>query len=124
MSQIVPDSRSSYHDLTLFGVNVFVDDVVTGLYGVVNSDSEDEIDKNAELVKYLTQTNAKISPQSIARTKQTARKTDNKGQLPVTMAGVTPVQNPALQSPGGLPHAAHMMFQEIVGLRFRTGTSR
>ena len=92
----MPDCRSSYDDLTLFGVNVVVDDVVTELYGVVDSESDNDIDKDLELITYLTQANEAVSSQSMARTKQTARKTDKKGELPA---------NPALQSPGGLPLA-------------------
>ena len=93
MDQIVPDCRSSYDDLTLFGINVVVDDVVTELYGVVDSESDNDVDKDAELIMYLTQTNEAVSSQSMARMKQTARKTDKKGELPA---------NPALTSPGGL----------------------
>ena len=40
MDQIVPDDRSKYEDLTLFSVSVVVDDV-TELYGVVDSESDD-----------------------------------------------------------------------------------
>ena len=36
MDQIVPDDRSKYEDLTLF-----VNDDVTELYGVVDSESDD-----------------------------------------------------------------------------------
>ena len=96
MDQLVPDCRSSYDDLTLFGINVVVDDVVTELYGVVDSESDNDIDKDLELITYLTQANEAVSSQSMARTKQTARKTDKKGKLPA---------NPTLQSPGGLPLA-------------------
>ena len=97
MDQIVPDCRSSYDDLTLFGINVVVDDVVTELYGVVDSESDNDIDKDVELITYLTQANEAVSSQSMARTKQMARKTDKKGELPAKPT------NPALQSPGGLP---------------------
>ena len=41
----------------------------------------------------------------MARTKQTARKSDKKGVIPVTTAGTIPVQNPPLTSPSGLPLA-------------------
>ena len=47
----------------------------------MESDSE-EIKHDQELESYLIGTNSNVSPQSMARTKQTARKTDNKGQLP------------------------------------------
>ena len=36
---------------------------------------------------YLVGTNPNVSPQSMARTKQTARKTDNKGKLPSQSSG-------------------------------------
>ena len=102
MDQIVPDPRSCYDDLTLFGINVVVDDVVTELYGVVDSESESNVDKDVELIEYLTQTNNNISPQSMARTKQTARKTDKDGTLPATTMGNTrSTTSPALQSLGG-----------------------
>ena len=41
MDQIVPDDRSKYKDLTLIGVYVVVNDDVTELYGVVDSESDD-----------------------------------------------------------------------------------
>ena len=41
MDQIVPDDRSKYEDLTLFSVSVVVNDDVTELYGVVDSESDD-----------------------------------------------------------------------------------
>ena len=81
MDWTVLDDRSRYHDLTLFGIYVIIDDDVTELYGVVESDSE-EIKHDQELESYLIGTNSNVSPQLMARTKQTARKTDNKGQLP------------------------------------------
>ena len=98
MDQIVPDSRSCYDDLTLFGINVVVDDVVTELYGVVESETESNVDKDVELIEYLTQTNNNVYPQSMARTKQTARKTDKDGKLATTTTSTT---TPALQSSGG-----------------------
>ena len=101
---MVPDDRSRYHDLTLFGICVFVNDDVTELYGVVESDNE-EIKHDQGLENYLVGTNPNVSPQSMARTKQTARKSDKKGVIPVTTAGTTSVQNPPLTSPGGLPLA-------------------
>ena len=73
MDQIVPDCRSNYDDLTLFGINVVVDDVVTDLYGVMDSESDDNIDKDVELITFLTQANEVVSSQSMARTKQTVR---------------------------------------------------
>ena len=101
---MVPDDRSRYHDLTLFGICVIVDDDVTELYGVVESDNE-AIEHDQDLESYLVGTNPHVSPQSMARTKQTARKSDKKGVIPVRTAGTTPVQNPPLTSPGGLPLA-------------------
>ena len=107
MDQIVPEHRSNYNDLTLFGINVVVDDVVTELYGVVDSETENEhdVDRDTELIKYLTQTNVSSSPQSMARTKQTARKTTSDGTLPATPVTTTgdnkSTPTPALQSPGG-----------------------
>ena len=98
---MVLDDRSRYHDLTLFGICVFVKDDVTELYGVVESDNE-EIKHDQGLENYLVGTNPNVSPQSMARTKQTARKSDKKGVIPVTTAGTIPVQNPPLTSPGGL----------------------
>ena len=83
---MVPDDRSRYHDLTLFGICVIVDDDVTELYGVVESDNE-EIKHDQDLESYLVETNPNVSPQSMARTKQTARKTDNKGKLPSQSSG-------------------------------------
>ena len=83
MDQIVPDDRSRYEDLTLFGVCVVVNDDVTELYGVVDSESDnDEVKREVELENYLTQTNSNVSSQSMAHTKQKARKSDSKGQLP------------------------------------------
>ena len=40
MDQIVLDDRSRYEDLTLFGVCVVVNDDVTELYGVEDSESD------------------------------------------------------------------------------------
>ena len=88
MDQIVPDDRSRYEDLTLFSVCVVVNDDVTELYGVVDSESDnDEVESEVGLENYLTQTNSNVSPQSMARTKQTARKSDSKGQLPSQSSG-------------------------------------
>ena len=107
MDQIVPEYRSNYEDLTLFGINVVVDDVVTELYGVADSETENthDVDRDTELIKYLTQTNVSSSSQSMARTKQTARKTTSDGTLPPTPVTTTgdnkSTPNPALQSPGG-----------------------
>ena len=107
MDQIVPEYRSNYEDLTLFGINVVVDDVVTELYGVVDSETENthDVDRDTELIKYLTQTKVSSSSQSMAKTKQTARKMTSDGTLPATPV-TTPgnnqsTSNPALQSPGG-----------------------
>ena len=86
MDWMVLDDRSRYHDLTLFGICVIVDDDVTELYGVVESDNE-EIKHDQDLESYLVETNPNVFPQSMARTKQTARKTDNKGKLPPQSSG-------------------------------------
>ena len=88
----------------MFGICVFVKDDVTELYGVVESDNE-EIKHDQGLENYLVGTNPNVSPQSMARMKQTARKSDKKGVIPVTTAGTISVQNPPLTSPGGLPLA-------------------
>ena len=56
----------------------------------------DELKQDQELESYLTETNPTVSPQSIARMKQTARKSNEKGVIPVTTAGITPVQNTQL----------------------------
>ena len=40
MDQIVPDDRSRYQDLTLFGICIVINDDVTELYGVVDSESD------------------------------------------------------------------------------------
>ena len=70
------DNRSSNDDLLLFGVNpccLTVNDELYELYGIICSDSENEDDSVLE--SYLTQTKTVCSPsQSMARTKQTARK--------------------------------------------------
>ena len=65
MDWIVLDDRSQYHDLALFGIYVIVDDDVTKLYGVVESDSK-EIKHDQELESYLVRTNSNVSPQSMA----------------------------------------------------------
>ena len=78
--------RSCYQDLTVFGVCVVVDNDVTSLFGVV--DSEVDLHDDIELENYLlSKTNGDVSPQSMARTKQTARKSDKKGQLPLQSSG-------------------------------------
>ena len=56
------------------------------LFGVV--DSEVDLHDDVKLEDYLlSKTNGDVSPQSMARTKQTARKTDNKGELPSQSSG-------------------------------------
>ena len=70
----------------MFGICVIVDDDVTELYGVVESDNE-EIKHDQDLESYLVETNPNVFPQLMARTKQTARKTDNKGKLPSQSSG-------------------------------------
>ena len=56
MDQRLSEYRSNYDDLTLFGINVVVDDVVTELYGVVDSETENtcDVDGDTDLIKYLT----------------------------------------------------------------------
>ena len=101
MDQIVPDDRLKYEDLTLFSVSVVVNDDVTELYGVVDSESDDnEIEREKALENYLTQTNYNVSSQSMARTKQTARKSDSKGQIPSqSSSGHTLATFPNCRSP-------------------------
>ena len=78
--------RSRYQDLTVFGVCVVVDNDVTQLFGVVDSDVD--LYDDVKLEDYLlSKTNDDVFPQSMARTKQTARKTDNKGKLPSQSSG-------------------------------------
>ena len=51
--------------------------------GVVDSESDDnENEQEKALENYLTQTNYNVSSQSMAHTKQMARKSDSKGQIP------------------------------------------
>ena len=79
-------NRSRYQDLTVFGVYVVVDNDVTPLFGVV--DSEVDLYDDVKLEDYLlSKTNGDVSSQSMARTKQTARKTDEKGELPLQSSG-------------------------------------
>ena len=101
MDQIVPDDRSKYEDLTLFSVSVVVNDDVTELYGVVDSESDDnETEREKALENYLTQINYNVSSQSMAHTKQTARKSDSKGQIPSqSSSGHTLATFPNRQSP-------------------------
>ena len=128
MDQIVPDSRSCYDDLTLFGINVVVDDVVTELYGVVDSESENNVDKDIELIEYLTQTNNNVSPsQSMARTKQTARKSTGRtpgrsaGGIPLARFGspVTRSQGSLLEGDSELEEAARLYSVNMPQLRSR-----
>ena len=99
------DNRSKHNDLLLFGVNychLTVNDELHGLYGIVYSDSESEDDNALEL--YLTQTKTVCSPsQSMARTKQTARKSS--GRTPGRSAGGIPLArfgSPVTRSQGSL----------------------
>ena len=79
-------NRSCYQDLTVFGVYVIVDNDVTPLFGVV--DSEVDLHDDVKLEDYLlSKTNGDVSSQSMAQTKQTARKTDKKGELPLQSSG-------------------------------------
>ena len=72
----------------MFSVCVVVNDDVTELYGVVDSESDnDEVESEVGLENYLTQTNSNVSPQSMAWTKQMVRKSDSKGQLPSQSSG-------------------------------------
>ena len=72
----VVDSRSSFNELTVFGVNhccFTVDEQMYELFRVVYPDSES--DNEDELELYLTHIKTVNSPsQSMARTKQRARK--------------------------------------------------
>ena len=78
--------RSRYQDLTVFGVCVVVDNDVTQLFGVV--DSEVDLHDDIKLEDYLlSKTNGDVSSQLMARTKQTARKSDEKGELPSQSGG-------------------------------------
>ena len=78
--------RSCYQDLTVFGVCVVVDNDVTQLFGVV--DSEVNLHDDIKLENYLLlKTNGDVSSQSMARTKQMARKSDKKGELPSQSSG-------------------------------------
>ena len=78
--------RSRYQDLTVFGVCVVVDNDVTRLFGVV--DSEVDLHDDIKLEDYLlSKTNGDVSSLSMARTKQTARKSDKKGELPSLSSG-------------------------------------
>ena len=57
--------RSHYQDLTVFGVCVVVDNDVTPLFGVV--DSEVNLHDDLKLGNYLlSKTNSDVSPQSMA----------------------------------------------------------
>ena len=125
MDQIVPDDRSKYEDLTLFSVSVVVNDDVTELYGVVDSESDDnETEREKALENYLTQTNYNVSSQSMARTKQTARKSDSKGQIPSqSSSGHTLATFPNRRSPrfldsdSDLERAANMFGVKSSGSR-------
>ena len=57
MDQIVPDDRSKYEDLTLFSVSLVVNDDVTELYGVVDSESDDNEAETRESTRKLFNTN-------------------------------------------------------------------
>ena len=77
---MIRTDRSRYQDLTVFGVCVVVDNDVIPLFGVV--DSEVDLHDDLKLENYLLlKTNSNVSSQSMAQTKQTARKTASKGQL-------------------------------------------
>ena len=57
--------RSCYQDLTVFGVCIVVDNDVTSLFGVV--DSEVNLHDDIELENYLlSKTNGDVSPQLMA----------------------------------------------------------
>ena len=106
--------RSRYQDLTVFGVCVVVDNDVTQLFGVV--DSEVDLHDDIELEDYFFQkTNGDVSSQSMARYKQMARKSDKKGELPSqssgsqTLATFANRQSPRfLDSDSDLERAANM----------------
>ena len=121
----IADYFIAHEDLTLFSVSVVVNDDVTELYGVVDSESDDnETEREKALENYLTQTNYNVSSQSMARTKQTARKSDSKGQIPSqSSSGHTLATFPNRQSPrfldsdSDLERAANMFGVKSSGSR-------
>ena len=82
----------------------------------MDSESDNnETEREIALENYLTQTNSNVSSQSMAQTKQMARKSDNKGQLPSqsssghTLATFANRQSPRfLDSDSDLEWAANM----------------
>ena len=128
MSQF--DNRSSYSDLLLFGVNhccLTVNNELHELYGIVYSDSESDDDNALEL--YLTQTKTICSPsQSMARTKQMARKSTGRspghsaGGIPLAQFGspVTRSQGNLLEGDSELEDAARLYNINMPQLRSRS----
>ena len=89
MDQIVPDDRSRYEDLTLFGVCAVFNDDVTELYGGVDSESDNnETEQEIALENYVIQTNSNVSSQSMAHTKQMAGRSQNTVPIASTQAAI------------------------------------
>ena len=110
MDQIVPDDRSKYEDLTLFSVSVVVNDDVTELYGVVDSESDDnETERDKALESYLTQTNYNVSSQSTARKSDSKRQITSQSSSGHTLATFPNRRSPRfLDSDSDLERAANM----------------
>ena len=124
----VTDNRSCFDELTLFGFNscyLTVDEQKYGLFGIVCSDSES--DNEWELLEsYLTQTKSmNSSSQSMARTKQMARKATGRppgrspGGKPLARFGspVTHSQGNLLEGDSELEEAANLYAVEMPKLR-------
>ena len=124
------NDRSSYNDLLLFGIDHYfltVNDELHELYGIVYSDSESEDDNLLE--SYLAQTKTVRSPsQSMARTKQTARKSTGRtpgrsaGGIPLAQFGspVTRSQGSLLEGDSELEEAANLYSVNVPQLRSRS----
>ena len=130
----VADNRSCFNELTLSGFNcccLTVDEQKYDLFGIVCSDSES--DNEWELLEsYLTQTKfVNSSSQSMARTKQTARKATGQppgrspGGKPLVRFGspVTRSQGNLLEGDSELEEAANLYAVDMSLLRLRSGSS-
>ena len=130
----VTDNRSCFNELTLSGFNcccLTVNEQKYGLFGIVCSDSES--DNEWELLEsYLTQTKSvSSSPQSMARTKQTARKATGQPPgrsprgKPLARFGspVTCSQGKLLESDSELEEAANLYAVDMSLPRLRSGSS-
>ena len=130
----VTDNRSCFNELTLSGFNcccLTVDEQKYDLFGIVCSDSES--DNEWELLEsYLTQTKfVNSSPQSIARTKQTARKATGRPPgrspegKPLARFGspVTHSQGNLLEGDSELEEAANLYAIDMSLPRLRSGSS-